>query len=357
MVWHCRALLAHAGGPNWAILTPDHDVYIEELSASNTDFTGGFFYCGENGAIPAHVDPNTVYGFDPLTPQDLGAFRMQGQILADAHRLAAGLPLGPPVLPPAAPAAVAPMARPPQVWDVVARDPAALPAGSHSIGERGIVPAGIGSILVKKVKPSEAAAYRMDDLRVLPIKFDAQGVRRQDFPTAVSSMDDAEPSGGGIQLTGPPTALKLLKDMRDQAFTPSTFHGHLFRTAEIPKGDRSVFERERLSRILESLVVVDQLNAPSLQSAELICRRLQVIREAHRISPGQPDYSAADTMMGWKYRRSGQGIDSALAAHVANELKAEAAIAKEARKAREEQAARRKGRNPKKGATEGGVEG
>ena len=140
--------------------------------------------------------------------------------------------------------------------------PAALPAGSHSIGERGIVPAGIGSVLVKKVKPSEAAAYRMDDLRVLPIKSDAQGVRRQDFPTAVSSMDDAEPSGGGIQPTGPPTALKLLKDMRDQAFTPSTFHEHWVRTAEIPKSDHSVFEHECLSRILESLVVVDQLNAP-----------------------------------------------------------------------------------------------
>ena len=129
------------------------------------------------------------------------------------------------------------------------------------------------------------------------------------------------------------------------------------RTSDIPRGDRSTYEHECLSRILESMVMVDQLNAPALQSAELLCRRLQVIREAHRISPGQPDYSASDVMMGWKYRRSGQGIDSTLAAHVANELKAEAAIAKEARKAREEQAARRKGRNPKKGAAEGGGEG
>ncbi|CAK9098379.1 unnamed protein product [Durusdinium trenchii] len=124
-------------------------------------------------------------------------------------------------------------------------------------------------------------------------------------------------------------------------------------SSDIPKGDRSTYEHECLSRILESMVMVDQLNAPALQSAELVCRRLQVIREAHRISPGQPDYSASDVMMGWKYRRSGQGIDSTLAAHVANELKAEAAIAKEARKAREEQAARRKGRAPKKGAAEG----
>ena len=48
--------------------------------------------------------------------------------------------------------------------------------------------------------------------------------------------------------------------------------------------------------------------------------------------------------MGWKYRRSGQGVDAGLAAHVAAELKNEAAIAKEARKAREEADHRR--RNP-----------
>lgn len=121
------------------------------------------------------------------------------------------------------------------------------------------------------------------------------------------------------------------------------------RTADVPRGDRSVYEHECLSRILESMVVVDQLNIPALQSAELICRRLQVIREAHRISPSQPDYSSADVMMGWKFKRTGAGIDSSLAAHVASELKAEAAIAKEARKAKEEQAARRKGQKPREG--------
>ena len=108
-MWKCRqlrnlcvsALLADAEGFQWAILTPDHDVYIEELSDSNRDLTG-FFYCGENGAIPAHIDPNTVYGFDPLTPQELGAFRMQGQILADAHRMSLGLPVAPPAAAPVA---------------------------------------------------------------------------------------------------------------------------------------------------------------------------------------------------------------------------------------------------------------
>ena len=108
------------------------------------------------------------------------------------------------------------------------------------------------------------------------------------------------------------------------------------------------------SRILESMLVVDQINAPALQSAELLCRRMLVIREAHRINPNAPEYSAADIYMGWRFRKSGQGYDAALAAHVAEALKAEASIAKEARKAREEQnLKRRQGPNKK---DEGGAE-
>lgn len=133
--------------------------------------------------------------------------------------------------------------------------------------------------------------------------------------------------------------------------TPTTFHEFWLRSAEIPKGDRSVYEHECLSRILESLVTIDQLNVCALQGAELVARRLQVIREAHRISPSAPDYTAADDFMGWGWKKSSQGIDSALSAHVATELKNEASIAKEARKAREEAVARR--RNPKQSGAGG----
>jgi len=134
-----------------------------------------------------------------------------------------------------------------------------------------------------------------------------------------------------------------MKGLRDQNLTPTTFHEYWLRTAEIPRGDRSTYEHECLSRIMESLITVDQLNVCALQGAELISRRMQVTREAHRVSPSAPDYSAADYFMGWRWRKSSQGIDPSLSAHVATELKNEAAISKEARKAREEQAARRRG--------------
>ena len=381
-VWHTRALLAHAGGSNWAILTPDWDVYIEELSDTNPDLTG-FYYCGPGGAVPAHIDPNHIYGFQPLTPAQLGAFQLQGQVMANAH-------LGQVPAAPAAPAAVAPAPRaghlagapaaaagapapvaaagePVDTWvaledgggfkkgDVICRDPTALPVGHVTLGEKGVLPVQGDNILIKKVKFSEAQLYQLEDLRILPIAFDSQGIRRREFPLAVNAMSDAEPQGGGLLLSGPSTALKLLKGMRDQSFTPSTYHEYWVRSAEISKGDRSVYEHECLSRILESMAVVDQLNIPSLQSAELICRRLQVIREEHRISPHAPDYSASDIMMGWQFRKGGHAIEPGLASHVASELKNEALVAKEARKAREEAESRRKNRpkNKAKGG-EGG---
>ena len=50
------------------------------------------------------------------------------------------------------------------------------------------------------------------------------------------------------------------------------------------QANRSSYEHECLSRILEAMLTVDHLNAPCLQAAELLGRRMQVIREAHRIS-------------------------------------------------------------------------
>ena len=76
-VWHSRPLLAHAGDDDWAILTPEHDVYIETMSLANPDFSD-FHYCGVNGAVLGRIDPASVYVFRPLRPTELGAFRVPG---------------------------------------------------------------------------------------------------------------------------------------------------------------------------------------------------------------------------------------------------------------------------------------
>ena len=71
--------------------------------------------------------------------------------------------------------------------------------------------------------------------------------------------------------------------------------------------------RRCMRRILESMLTIDRMNVPALQSAELLIRRMMVIREAHKVSPSAPDYSSADIMMGWQYRRSAQAVVTAMA--------------------------------------------
>mmetsp|Transcript_150499 Transcript_150499/g.481750 ORF Transcript_150499/g.481750 Transcript_150499/m.481750 type:complete len:88 (+) Transcript_150499:1-264(+) len=80
------------------------------------------------------------------------------------------------------------------------------------------------------------------------------------------------------------------------------------RTSRIPDGDRAVYEDEVICRALQFLATVDQVNLPNLVGAELLCRRHQLIREAYRLSPSAPDYSASDWFMGWGNRRSGQTV-------------------------------------------------
>lgn len=373
-------------------MTPDFDMYEEELSLANSDLID-FEFLGPSPHPPARIPAARIYGFAPMDPGDLADYIQRGQVMADALKAARGIPAAPGV-PAAAPGVVAapvapaplggalgaapvaakdvgaPAAGPAAVavtycWvsvedaggrkrgDIVVQDPQGLPPGHVVLGDRGVVPGlavGEGPCLVQRVPVDDAPRFKLADLRVLPVSFDSQGVRRKEFNLAVAQMNDAEPMGGGLQLDGPTTVLNVAKNLRDQAMTPTSFHEFWLRTADIPKGDRSVYEHECLSRVMESLVTIDQLNLAALQGAELICRRMQVIREAHRVSPTNPDYSSADYFMGWRYRRGAHAVDNQLAAHVAKEMRDDAAILKEARKAKEEAQNRR--RPPKQGGGE-----
>ena len=155
----------------------------------------------------------------------------------------------------------------------MARDAAPLPPGHVILGDKALIPAKDGSATscgARRVLERDAVSFKLDDLRVLPVHFDGQGVRRRDFSQAVAMMVDGVPQGGGLQLEGPVTSLNICKNLRDQSMTPTSFHEFWMRSAEIPKGDRSTYEHECLSRTLESLVTVDQLNICALQGAELV---------------------------------------------------------------------------------------
>jgi hypothetical protein len=255
-VWHTRVILAPTTADNFAGLTPDHDIYEEQLSNMNVDLTD-FHHGGGDGHLARRINPASVYGFAPLSPVDLARFMQQGRAEASNIRAIAGL--GPLVVgQPAHVVGAVPPAPPPPVrprvalekkdaisrGDVLAVDPTPLLPGSQVSGERALVPVGNDFVFAKKVSADEVGSYKLEDLRVFPVMFDNQGLRRRKFNSSVALLDDSPPQGGGLQLQGPSTALTFLKMLRDQNQTPTTFHEYWIRTAEIPRGDRSVYERE-----------------------------------------------------------------------------------------------------------------
>ena len=107
------------------------------------------------------------------------------------------------------------------------------------------------------------------------------------------------------------------------------------RDADIAAGDRSRYEHECLSRILEIGVCFDQLCVCNLASFEVLVRRLQLLEHAHLECPSAPDYSGSMHFMGLQERRGGALIAPTLTSHVSTKLKEETAVAKERRKAAE----------------------
>ena len=244
--WHARLLLAPIEGTIWQILTPDFDRYDEQMDEHNDDFSD-FIYLGASGAIPGRVRARNIYSFAPMDPRTLAHHMHQGRLEAQAARLQRGLDVPaapaapalaaavpqvvPPVVPQAGvlgPAGVLAAAQvapgPTYVWvaveeaggrkkgDVITVEPAALPVGTLAMGDRALVPSAMGgdqSCFAKRVLQQEAPSFALEDLRVLPVRFDGKGVRRREFSDAVASMVEGTPQGGGIQLEGPVTSLNI----------------------------------------------------------------------------------------------------------------------------------------------------
>ena len=350
-VVHCRLLGAQISGSLWCIITPDHDIYEEQLDNMNPDVVEVIPGLGGIGApLPPTVDPNHVYGFRAMTAQQYQDLMNSARQYAAAIRVQMGIP--PPGLAPA-PAQAGPFQpAEPLVWvsmeedhgrtigEIICDVGTPLPAGAVVLGvSKALIPVGTGALYVKQVSKDKISSMEVRDVRVLKMQFDEEGQRKVDFGKAVARMtqDTDTMPGGGLMLDGPPSALPVLKGMVARGLTPVTDHEHWVRTHDSLKGDRSLYEMEVLTRALEAFATQDQINIPNSRGCELLVRRWQVIREAHRLNPTSPDYSASDIFMGWEYRR-GDGVHTELAKFVAAELKDQAQIAKESRKAREEMA-------------------
>ena len=142
-------------------------------------------------------------------------------------------------------------------------------------------------------------------------------------------------------LEGPKSTLHYLKGMR-KVGGPMAHHRNWLTHSGVSNKKPQVHEHFTIMATLEAMGSYDQVNIPALMSAEILVRRAQLIESAFDMAADKnsPDFSHTGVIMGLSESSSGSIFDPNLKKHVASELRDQAAIQKELRKAAE-------GRTPK----------
>ena len=182
--------------------------------------------------------------------------------------------------------------------------------------------------------PAEGA--EIEDVRTLPVKYESTGERYRNFDEAACLMTEEPFDEQDWPIEGPRSALWWIKSTRRLGLTPLARHSRWVAESGVAASDRSIYEHEVISHCVELASTVDQINIGSLACFEQLIRRLQLIEEAHVMSPANPSYDGAEHWLGNGRRKAGVLVFLQLARHVAGKVREETEVAKERRKAREE---------------------
>jgi len=395
--WHERLVCAHVEGNTWVILTPDGDLYEEELCAP--PLLNMIVGDAERTLPPVlgAAAGQPVYRFlRRRNPAELRRHLAEGEAYAATLRPAAELPIAADAArAPAAEAARVPADRAAgEVWLAtetvghVARGTELTPGPGDLVGRiHGVFyvqPGGV-EVPVRRLPLSDLGALELapragslddrapggagaaasappgaeadpGDLRTLAVRYDVSGQRYREYGDAVSLLREDAFDEADFPIEGARTCQWWMRTVKRNGLTPTTHHQKWRLESGVPSSDRSLYEHEILCAALEAGVCTDQLNVANLLMAEIMVRRLQLIEEAHSMSPAHPSYEGAEHWMGLGKRRGGAVINPALTRHVAGRVQEETAVAKERRKAREERrlAPKSEGGNAK-GEAKGGA--
>lgn len=348
--WHTRYLLACVERSLWIIITPDGDIYAQEVSSANGDWEAWRSW-PLGGGIPVGVDGNRIYRFNP--EPDAGTLQQllqEGDQHAQQERVRLGLGVpAPGAAAPVAPAAPAPAAvgglgvgsgnagRP--VADLV---PMAVDQGHGQM-----VGPGLGDL----VGGADLAAAS-DDARTLSISRDPDGNRFKDFRAAVQQSRPVEFKDWPV--SGPRTTRHVILQMIEHGGSALGHHQSWRVACKFQPTDGPSIEHESWCRVLHTLMCYDQLDVCNLAGVELVVRAIQRIEEKHKFKMMAADETGENSLfMGTSGgSRSGTVISPKLTEWIGGELQKEALIAKERRKAREERALSRKGDKSEKSKDE-----
>ena len=324
------------------ILTPDMDSYIEVLDSSNSDFAA-FYRAGRGAAIPPGLNPAIIYGFAPMSAQDLARHLQQGRADADQERILPGLGAMPVVGAPAADDSIwilATMVEGRKVGEQVVPPP-----GFPQLGDYGLVQVNDSkgaqqTAMVRRIRPDDIAAtceqlvqlarsteacdgddrQASEDIRTMAVQYAANGDRLRLFKESVGEMVECEIDDFPL---APRTCLEYLRAISMVAESSVAQHNAWVQQSRIPESSRAAYEDEALSQILDVAITFDCLQVCNLAPFELLVRRKQLIAEAHQYNPSSPSYEGAEHWMGNRYKSGGAIIVPAFTDHVAKQLQAE----------------------------------
>ena len=385
-------ILAHVHEGKYVCLTPDFDMYIEDYDSD--DFLEARLRPAD-GSIPAGIPIHQVYDFlNDVGGPALVAYLQQALPEAVAARIALGIAAG--GLPGAAPApgagigggalgAAVPAPPPGGALQaaLAAALPAALPAGAvgpclgppalpgpvagaiaagGAIGGGGVglqaLPgfglgggfgaaggglAGLARGLGVGLGAIGAAASPSgdNDLRTLAVRFDEQGKRHRDFRSGILEM--TEEKFDDYPIKGPRCLLWGLKFMLEHGNSPTGWHAKWKSDLKLQSTDPGVETHDTLCRIFQYGTCYDQLNLGNLVIAETMMRELMFVEEKHRdrITGGGKEGGGSvseKALFTGHEQRVNLCIFPELVAYIGDEMRKEALIMKERRKAREERA-------------------
>ncbi|CAK0829896.1 unnamed protein product [Prorocentrum cordatum] len=332
----------------YAVVSPDFDVYVEQLSLDSGDL-GGIRFSASVDARPrgAPAPGNVLYTFAAPTPAEVNELLAEADQVCNlerAHR-------GPPLLGEAAraPGGAAAVATPMPAVAPAPGAPRLAPAGGawvlaeplvgHDIGEEFTLPAGAAA--------QGTRALAVIDGGVAALEQSAEGadiarwaLARRNFLCDDPRILARSPTERTLADAGPAIGAEWVDSVvRDGATSLIDRAGKWRRGGGVKTHSSTAHEHAIPHRAVQLLATVDGLNAMNLVGVELLLRRITLHEEAVAENPEAPSYEGSDHYLGISERSGGAQMAPSLRAHVATELSKETANLREERKAREARAA------------------
>ena len=355
-LWHERLLLAPVGSTSeatsWIIYTPDGDLYLEDFAAQNNDIDEVKFGALDN-SLPRGVPAGEVYRFAQLPDaKEMRPLQQEARELADAEVWRRGGVTG----------EVEKWYSMETKGSVKKGEALNLSAGVVTAGDKGIFVGQDGAgleftVFMKKVLALDLPSFKKEleeedddiDARILPIR-KVGDKRVRDFKDAVGKLDQV--TFEDWPVPGPRTVVWCMKFLASRG-GPAAHHQWWRTTCKLGLGDYGVAEHDALMRGIQEGLCYDQMDVSNIAFMEHGLRRAQLIayhhRELSRLAEeaGGGGKTAVDgdearVFLGTTAQYGNVMICPELVSHVSKELERQSSIDKQARKAREERALKRK---------------